>query len=474
MNKYGKKVKIGFLIMGLCAFLFGANAASADEAILKLSRVTVGGLARGYSPAVKNLESSRNKLQIEYDDLKTAMEGLQTLYDLLPQYKTLYNSYLAVGSITDYQTYLQEAAKGIMGNAEAAENAAAMLIDEVGNPTPLAAELANRDNMQVDEYMKYTGFQTQFSMFGITNPNLTLEEEYKKFVYPINMGPEAMQTGIRNLNVTIDNVEASIYNGAMSLYDSVLMLEGYLQLQTISYGMAQTDLTSATKKYEKDLISEDDYNIAVNKEKIAKLNMQSMARQVENLKMNLNLMIGIGVTTQVKFTSDFDGIVTLKSIDYYIERGIRERNELISLVNNYALKVKEFGYVKSYFNESSVGYKIVASELNEFDLKEKELELQIEKEIREAYLNVLEKEEDIKSAKLTLEDSTRQYESMRRRVDLGYITESTLTGLSIMMIQANNEYLTAQRDYFSAVTALESASSIGPAFSGSGGGTQFE
>ncbi|GAA0179318.1 hypothetical protein SH2C18_22090 [Clostridium sediminicola] len=487
MYRLIKKNKLSFFIITLVMVFFSVNAASANEAILNISRNEVGKMAVDYSIIVKNLENTRNKLDLDYEDLEDAMEMLEGLYNSLPRYKTLYNAYLEVESISNYQLYLEEAAKGIKGDIAAKARAEEMRKYEAPETDPTEEEKAkeaaakvldealnNSNNMQVDEYIEYAQMQSYFSAQGITNPDLSPEEEYEKFIYPIYVVTRNMRTSILNLDITIDTAKASIYNGAVSIYDNILILEGYLQIQNMNYKSAQSDLNNAKRRYENGQIAKCDYDIALNKEKIAKLNVDSMKRKVENLKMNLNIFIGINPSTKVTFTSELDDKVALKSIDYYTEKALKERNEIVTLKNNYSAKLKEYEHIDDALSSSSEFYKIVDAELSDLELQEEQLEKQIKREIKAAYLNVLEKEGDLEISKLDIEDSKRQYDDMKLRVELGFVTEATLFKLDIMVTNANEAYCTAYSEYLAAVLALESASSIGPAFSGSKGGITFE
>jgi outer membrane protein TolC len=337
--------------------------------------------------------------------------------------------------------------------------------DDEDELSELGIEVADLDNMQVDEYAEYVSLETIFSALDITDPNLTSEEEYEMFVEPIYVTTKAMETVVLNMSISIDTAEATVYNAAVSLYDNILILEGYLELQTMNYEMSQSDFANGIKKYEMGEISRADYNILENKEKIAKLNMESMARKVDNLKMNLNTLIGIDVETEVTFTSELGDTITLESIDYYTEKALKERNEILSLSNNYTAKLKEYKHIDDFFSSSSESYKIVDGELTDLELQEEQLQQQIKQEIRQAYMNVSEKEENFKIAKLKIEDAKRQYDNLKSNVKVGFVTQSKLLGLDLMVEQATEDYYAAYSDYLEAVTSLESASSIGPGFS---------
>jgi outer membrane protein TolC len=174
-------------------------------------------------------------------------------------------------------------------------------------------------------------------------------------------------------------------------------------------------------------------------------------------------MLGQDVTTKLKLTSKVGTIKKLQPIETYLPKALKERSELRTLAYNRSGKLAEFELIEDYYSSTSATYKITQSELKAMDLEKQQLEQQIDQEIREAYLNVLEKEEAFRLKSLTMKDNQRQYKNLELNVTLGFVTRSALLGLDIMMAQGTNDYATACREYLAAVAALEGASSIGPA-----------
>lgn len=89
-------------------------------------------------------------------------------------------------------------------------------------------------------------------------------------------------------------------------------------------------------------------------------------------------------------------------------------------------------------------------------------------EIRGAYNDVLEKERALEIAYLDLEEARRQYKELAFNVEQGFVTQSTLGQLNILVTNAVNTVETASRDYLSAVESLTNASSFGPGIGGMG------
>lgn len=470
------KLIAGVLVMGLTASaVLAPMTMSADEAVIKLSREEVGQMAVDASATVRDLEISQQDLATQFTEMNDAMKGLQALYDLLPRYKELYNKFVTVSAIPNYTDYLGYALAfpadiALMLNG--AEDPGEALMPWVGlsdgEETALALEVVDPNNMTPAEFGEYSAYQPQFAAMGITDPNLSKEEEYDIFAYPIKGGTMAMQVGVLSMGVGIDVAEVGIASGAETLYDTILMMEGILALQEGSFQMAYSDFVNAREKYLKGQMSEMDFIMMRNKEEIARRNRDSMQRQVDNLVMSFNLMLGLDVDAQIELTTEVEQKVTLESLDFYVERGLKERNEVESFEITHGQKVSDFDLVADYFSKSSYTYKIAKAELEQMNIEETAMLMDIEQNIREAYLNVLEKEENLVIKKLAMDDADRQYKELELNVSLGFVTESTLTGIAIMKTSAINDYYTAYRDYVAAVQALEGASSIGPAYSSGG------
>ncbi len=479
LNKNIKKIMAIALSLSLCFSLLSYTNMNADETVVTLNRDEVGQMAVDHSTMIVGLENTQSDLIRQFSSLKNRMAGLNNMYSNLGTYKLLYQQYLAMAAIPYYYDYL---AKAIVPAtiAEAAtmvdgdfDNNETYILEE---ETALNAAFSQPTTMTAESYGAYLALKMQFDLVGITNPTaVTKEDEYNTFVYPIKVAPRALQNGVVGLTIGIQDASAGISNGAVALFDTILMLEGYEALQLGSYTMAKNDLDSASKRYNIGQISEIDYQISINKERIAQLNYDKMVRDVENLKMNYNVMLGQDVTTRIELSTE--SIVEpvefeLGTMASYIEKGLKERNEFKTQVNDYSFATLEFDLIDDYFRSSSNKYKAAAAELRNSELKQKQLLTKINQEIRKAYLNVLEKEENLVHKGKQREDSLRQYSDFELNVELGFVTKSTLGGLGIMVTQANNDYETALREYLTAISSLEGASSTGPAYTE--GGMSFE
>ena len=459
------------LAITLVLVLVTPTGSMADDSIVEVKRGTIGNQVADYSPTVKGLEISLISLSRSYMDYKESMESYEEVYDLLGTYETLDNLYESLSS--DYSTYM-----GLMTSGDSDNIIAAGLMIDGDVTDPLAANpedpdangLTNEEElalavevstMSVASYSTYLALVSTFSALGISDPNLSKREEYDTFIYPIKVAPLAIQNGAMLMGVAVEQARAGIRNGAESLFDATVMLEGYLSLQAQSYEMAQDSLVTASKKYELGQISEVAYKQAINDEQIAKLQYQSMVRDVENLKMNLNVMLGQDVLTPLALVAEVGELQTLEPIGNYIGRALDARAEMKNNNINQDYANSQMDYIEKYLSERTIEYIRVDNELEDLKLEESYEKNAIAAEIRQAYMAVGQQEENFRISKLEMEDAIRQQSDMALNVELGYVTESMAKGVDILVTQNTNDYYKAYRDYMAALATLELASSIG-------------
>ncbi len=449
------------------------TASMADDSTLEIKRNEVGDMAVTYSPTVKGLDLDRLNLSQNYLDLKDQMDEYEELYDQLSTYKSLYNLHATLS--TDYDTYM-----GLMLSGEEANIAlAAQMIDgdvqpegatedtdtdgnglNNGQEEALAVEVAT---MSIEQYGAYAALNSVFSAMGITNPNLSNQQEYDTFIYPIYIAPLALRNGTEIMGVGVDQASSGIHDGAQAMYDGAMMLEGYLELQQLSYEMAVDSLNAAQKKYELGQMSELAYEQAVNDEKIAALNLATMERQVENIKMQLNAFLGLSIDTNLVLADEARVTLPLEDVSVYIDRALANRAEVRNHRYNVRYQEELQELYEEYLGKRSAEYAEATGDLKGLSLEQSYFIPDIEADVRKAYMAVLQKEEAFRISRLEMEDALRQQEDLELNVSLGFVTEATAKGVGVLATQATNAYYTAYRDYLSAYQTLLTTSDIGAA-----------
>lgn len=459
----------------------------ADNSITALRRSEVGKMAQDYSPAIKSLERDKINLSQDYLDLTERLKGLQSLYDQLSTYRSLDGVYKSITS-PHYLTYIGLISKAANPKNPADPNIVAAgqmidgadedptdvdkdtILDENGiNNTAELALAADVAKMTPTQYFQYQGLKSAFKAIGITDPNIGQRKEYETFVQPLEVAPAALQNGASLLGVGIKSASAGIKSGAEALFDGTLQLEGVVKLQKLNREIAEEALVTAEKKHALGQISDGAYQKAKNDARIAALNHQSIQRDYDNLKMNLNALLGREVTSAIALMEEDGPTPDLAPVEAYIAKGLKERSELRNIGFNTSNKEKELVQVEKYLGKSAIEYKRAKGLLEDYALDKAYQEKAITAEIMKAYRNIAVQKQNLTVKKLAKDDALRQQKDMALNVSLGFVTEATAKRIDLLVTQATNEYYAAYRAYESAVAALELSSDIGRAKGGMSG-----
>ncbi len=476
--KYMKVVSATLLatVIGLSSWAVGSGPLMAEDETLQLTRETFIEEAVAYSSTIKELDIQLEKLVNQHQSMDAMLEGMEKLYDNLDDYQDLYNlAQYTQSQDADYWRYMELVYR--VGQGETLTQDEQL---ELFTLSQIYGDLTDQTNTNVDptymtvrQYAIYVNLRPAFEQLGLTDPNLSRAEEYEMFVYPLEVAPVALQNGIVQLKRGVELAEIGTATGMGQLYDSYSMLTGYLELQEQNYAVAKEKYEADKTRYELGRLSEADYKASANTLEIAKLNRDTMERQLDNLTMNINRMIGrepeapikIQVTNQAFIPHD------LEDVDVYINRALEERNEILTQEEAIHAKEIEMTQVDKFFSDSKDTYKATALELEVQKSEMESVENDIRIELISAYQNVLEKEKAADIAKGDLDAAYRQYNVVKTNMSLGFVTAATLNQVQILVSNSLEGYNTAVTDYDKAYEDLINASQIGPAYQPEGGMT---
>lgn len=422
---YIKKKKTVLLLLSVTLSItligFAMNViAKSDGEVVELTKSEANGLAIENSSAIRGMDANIYDLLKAHQEMKDSIVMLKGLYALLPRYRYLY--YLDPSTITP------------------------------------------------EEQIELEGYKYQFAMLGITSPNLTNKQVYDTFIYPIEVGPDAMLVGVLSLGSSIEAAKVGIGLGANQLYDTILAMEDIYTVLEMNYDMAVVDKESFERKYNFGQVSLMEYQKADNKMIIAELEMNKMAREIDNLMLSLKQMLGLSLDIELVLDPSIDSINVLEPLEDYLDSALTKRSEIETLKYSINAKEREFEYVKDYFSSSSNQYKITEGELETLILDLKGTEESIEKEMRSGYVDVLEKGNNLDIKAQDLELAENQLKELTKYYELGFVSEAKKDGIKMLVIQKENDYISAKRDYINALYAYELASGIGPGYSSSSQG----
>lgn len=480
------------LILGLGG-LVGAGTLHAEEEIPLLTKEMFIQEVLTDNSTLIDLEEQLEDLEKQKEDLDSILSGLSQVYDLVGRYNALGGKYLETRSDDTHFRYLSLQARLAGVPVPPADDAEAAAIQaEIGT---LAASIDPEELakiMSLPEYLEYLALGDVLRSFGVEDKVLTPDDEYELFIEPIYVGYRSLDSGIASLKDGIISAANAMETGAGQLYDTVVMLEEIEELLELSYDTSVTNYDHAKTKYEKGLLTVIDVNVSYNNMESAKLSVDQMERDIDSLKMNMNLMMGrpvagtFRVVDALKAETDDevtdvpegavnaetadgtesaddavdDGVFKLKNVRWYVDEALKQRSEIISLNRSLDDTGYKFIFLRNEFGTKDRRYVYEKKKKELIELELEDMSNHITIEVREAYNDVKEKKLALELTGMKLEDANRQYKELAITVEQGFVTASTLDAMNAMLVAAANDADEAARDYNMAVETLLEASSF--------------
>jgi len=462
LSSIGRKtLAISLVAVMTIGVSIGSNSLFAEEEVTVLTKEAFIETVLVDNHTIIGLEAQLVQLENQKESMAAVANMLAQVHGVVPRYNALGKKFIYTRSVPDYARYLSLGGKVLLKmpiEATVAETAEYGVLDGTITPEEKATI------MTPFEYAEYLGYGDALRAFGIDTITVSPDQEYETFILPIYVGSKAITSGIESLRDGIKSARGGISVGSAQLYNTVLMFEDLLKILDLSYEVSALNYDNAQEKNEKGLISDISLKISYNDMLKAELNRNKMVRDIDNLKMNMNVMMGASPSEafEVIAAEDEVTITKLSGLYGYTQEALVQRNEIISL--NRSIDDQQFKriFVRDLYNESDGRYVI---ELKRLELLKIDLEMtndNITVEVRELYNDVLEKEQALAIANLDVQDALRQYKELAINVELGFVVESTLTKLNLLVTGAVNSAQSAGRDYLSAVDSLLGASSFGP------------
>ncbi len=195
-------------------------------------------------------------------------------------------------------------------------------------------------------------------------------------------------------------------------------------------------------------MSEYQFTESKNSEEIARINYENLLRNIDNIKMNINIMRGVDPTIDFQIESNAVLVVKLDDLDVYVGEALEKNNDLLASKKSLDTQSAILATIGEYYNKDS---RVYQNELNNYNIKridyealKKSLEIDIlglyydVEESRNAYITA---KKDLDQMKETLDEVTLNYE-------LGFVTLSTVDEVNIGVIQMANSMETAASDYY--------------------------
>jgi len=224
-------------------------------------------------------------------------------------------------------------------------------------------------------------------------------------------------------------------------------------------------------KFEKGMISktdleESEYNLLA-----AKAASDSSKRNLENAMRNFNNYVGIDPDTV------FEKIVLnekyeekrLRNLDYYLERAVTQRHDVILKKKQLALlELKKDIMERFPMNMNVVSireeYEDLMNEIGELQTRIEIERLNIEKDLKEAYLQTIDTGRKVMEMKKKMDLQRNSLEKTYEMYEKGLIPKTTVDQMQLGYEELELSYLSILFDYNTKLMRLENAAGLGPAY----------
>jgi outer membrane protein TolC len=255
-----------------------------------------------------------------------------------------------------------------------------------------------------------------------------------------------------------------IYAGLYSANSRFAMNSGKLKL-------AETMIKQAKIKYKDGLINDIDMEEAEYNLFKAQTEYNAALASLENTYRTYNAFAGIEITRKygdISFTELYSP-GRLKKLDDYIGSALKQRLEIVSTERQLAIaeqkkSILEKNQVHQIYTDVAKDYANLLLDMESLKIKHEEARLEVEKDIRNAYAEVISSGKNVENMNNTLKLQKKNLEKMRKRYDTGLISKNVLDQAELGYTEVELGYRMTLLDYNTKVIRLQSAASVGPAY----------
>lgn len=307
--------------------------------------------------------------------------------------------------------------------------------------------------MGVDTYISYNQYVTML----MTEQKELLPEQMKV----------AWESARDGRVVTRNSLDITLRGLFIGLYGSDCDYELKLKMLELAGNINKQD----NIKFKKGMISsldleESGYNLLK-----AQKEADASKRGLENITRSFNSFIGVDIKTaqdEMLFDEKYDA-TRLKSLDYYLQKALSGRLEIVNAEKQLALSEKKKEIIevdRTNLNYTDVrkDYDSLVDSIASQKLKLERTRLDVEQGMKNAYVDVVKAGNSLKSLSKTLELQNRNSESIKLRYKQGYISKNILDQAEISLDQMKMGYNTSLFDYNTKLMKLENSAGIGPAY----------
>ncbi len=335
----------------------------------------------------------------------------------------------------------------------------------------IQAKLDEENNKLAGLNAQMAGAQAVLISFGINSYDLSKKGEYNKIIQPYDFAIYDLDASIDSLSINRQAAENGVEVGAKLLYSQISSLNDASKLQGELYENKQKEYEGDMMKYKYGLISEIERLESEKEFKNMKFDIDKINRNIDNISMSLKKMMGISLATSINLEPYNGYEKDLQSYYSYLNEALENRSEIIAAKIDLRTKQKELDITGDYMGESSDEYKSMKLSVHESEISLKEAQNSVNKDIKTGYADALKKKKALEIAQEKEKSLSENYKSMKLYHELGYVTKTQLLDTEAAYDNAQDNIISARRDYYDSLLKLEYASKIGPQYSNTAEGS---
>lgn len=305
-----------------------------------------------------------------------------------------------------------------------------------------------------------------------TIPDKSLDEYTEmQILKQRDLVPKQVQYNITQAQDQYKVTEKSLSNGLRGLYLNALSTDFTVQTNNKRLALAEKRYRQDKVKFQQGNISQLDIEQSEYNYLKAQQAVADSARRRENAIRNLNQFIGEPINRmydKVVFDDGFD-YKKLQRLDFYVEKALKERVDISDIEAQIQLKklemsIMEKNDVHKIYRAGRSEYSNLQSEVESLQLKLQQTRIDIEKNIKDAYIDIQKDLSTIKGLESTLESQKKLLNKMREQWKLGVLTESSIEDMEINIEEGEYNLLLAIYNCNTKYQQLENAAGYGPAY----------
>lgn len=269
-----------------------------------------------------------------------------------------------------------------------------------------------------------------------------------------------------------ESAQNAMVNGLWGLYIGLENTQLNLDLQQKKLDLAQKVNGADKKKLNQGMITQTDMETSDYNLLAAQYNLKTAQRAKDNMARSMNNLLGkpVGSPIGKLDLAGQVGDIKMESVDYYIKSADNHRMELLDLQNQISMKQNEISVIEDYmiYKNNNIyiqsDYDTANNTLNSLKVQLEKKRFDIEKEIKSAFVDVINSGRDLISLKNTLDVQENSLSKSKNQYSAGLISAITLEQAEVGVQQLENGYKVASLNYQSKYVKLQAASGIGPSY----------